>query len=281
MTALLRRNPLVSFFVLAFAWTWVFVIVFLILFPLPDILVRTTPGDFGPLIAAIVMSWVLSGRPGVTDLLKRIVQWRVGLGWYAFALVGMPLLYIVSIALVPGAMASFKAPDLPTILLYPVFYVVLLVIGGPLTEEPGWRGFALPRLQQRWGPLAGTVFLGLMWAAWHLPNYFRPDWAAVNGGLSFTGIATFAIVAVSMSVTLTWAYNRTRGSILIAILIHASLNFSQGLTGDLFPAAKNNEVAPLIALGVLAAVLLVATRGRLGYAGAESAPTGTAAFATP
>ena len=281
MTALLRRNPLVSFFVLAFAWTWVFVIVFLILFPLPDILVRTTPGDFGPLIAAIVMSWVLSGRPGVTDLLKRIVQWRVGLGWYAFALVGMPLLYIVSIALVPGAMASFKAPDLPTILLYPVFYVVLLVIGGPLTEEPGWRGFALPRLQQRWGPLAGTVFLGLMWAAWHLPNYFRPDWAAVNGGLSFTGIATFAIVAVSMSVTLTWAYNRTRGSILIAILIHASLNFSQGLTGDLFPAAKNNEVAPLIALGVLAAVLLVATRGRLGYAGAESAPTGTPAFATP
>src|SRR5947209_8750898 len=207
MSAALRRQPLLWYFVLAFAWTWAFVIVFLILFPLPDILVRTTPGDFGPLIAAIVMSWVVAGRPRVIDLLKRIVQWRVGLGWYAFALVGMPVLYIVSIALVPGAMASFKAPDLPTILLYPVLYVVLLVIGGPLTEEPGWRGFALPRLQQQWGPLAGTVVLGLLWAAWHLPNYFRPDWSSVNGQLSFSGVAVFFLAAVAFSVVITWGYN--------------------------------------------------------------------------
>ena len=65
MVDLLRRRPLISYFVLAFAWTWAFVIVFLILFPLPDIIVRTTPGDLGPLIAAIVMSWVVAGRPGV------------------------------------------------------------------------------------------------------------------------------------------------------------------------------------------------------------------------
>ena len=83
MIALVRRQPLVSYFVIAFAWTWAFVIVFLILFPLPDIIVRTTPGDFGPLIAAVVMSWVIAGRPGVTDLLKRIVQWRGGVGWFA------------------------------------------------------------------------------------------------------------------------------------------------------------------------------------------------------
>jgi membrane protease YdiL (CAAX protease family) len=264
MIALLRRRPLISFFVLAFAWTWAFVIVFLILFPLPDILVRTTPGDLGPLIAAVVMSWVVAGRPGVGDL------FRVGLVWYAIALIGVPLLYVASIAAVPGAIASFKAPDLPTILLYPVLYIVLLAIGGPLTEEPGWRGFALPRLQQRWGPLAGTLLLGLMWAAWHLPNYFRPDWAAFNGGLTVSGIAVFTIAAVSMSVLLTWAFNHTKGSILIAILIHASLNFSQGLTGDLFPAAKNNEVAPVIALVIVALVLVVATRGRLGYDGERS-----------
>ena len=88
MLALLRRRPLVSFFVLAFAWTWAFVIVFLILFPLPDFIVRTTLGDLGPLIAAIVMSGVVAGRSGIKQLLRRIVQWRVGLVWYAFALVG-------------------------------------------------------------------------------------------------------------------------------------------------------------------------------------------------
>ncbi|TMD12077.1 MAG: CPBP family intramembrane metalloprotease [Chloroflexi bacterium] len=281
MSAALRRQPLLWYFVLAFAWTWAFVIVFLILFPLPDILVRTTPGDFGPLIAAIVMSGIVAGRPGVKSLFRRMVQWRVGLLWYAFALIGIPLLYIASIAAVPGALGSFKAPELSTVLTYPVFYIVLLAIGGPLTEEPGWRGFALPRLQQRWGPLVGTVILGLMWAAWHLPNYFRPDWAAVNGGFSISGIAVFAIVAVSMSVIITWAFNHTRGSILIAILIHASLNFSQGLTGDLFPAAKNNEVGPVVALIVLALVLLVATRGRLGYPGSEPALTAMPAYSAP
>jgi len=281
LIALLRRQPLVWFFVIAFAWTWAFVIVFLILLPLPDIIVRTTPGDLGPLIAAIVMSAVVAGRTGVKQLLKRTMQWRIARGWYAFALIGMPLLYIASIAVVPGALASFKAPDLTTVLMYPVFYIVLLAVGGPLTEEPGWRGFALPRLQQKWGPLVGTIIVGLMWAAWHLPNYFRPDWAAVNGGLSFTGVATFAVAAVSMSTIITWAFNHTRGSILIAILIHASLNFSQGLTGELFPAAKNNEVAPVIALAVVAVVLAIGTRGRLGYPGPEPALGVAPAYSTP
>ncbi len=281
MIALLRRQPLVSFFVIAFAWTWAFVIVFLILFPLPDVIVRTTPGDLGPLIAAIVVSAAVAGRSGVKQLLKRTVQWRIARGWYAFALIGMPLLYIASIAVVPGALASFKAPDLTTVLMYPVFYIVLLAVGGPLTEEPGWRGFALPRLQQKSGPLVGTIIVGLMWAAWHLPNYFRPDWAAVNGGLSFTGVATFAVAAVSMSTIITWAFNHTRGSILIAILIHASLNFSQGLTGELFPAAKNNEVAPVIALAVVAVVLAIGTRGRLGYPGPEPALGVAPAYSTP
>src|SRR5207248_818107 len=127
----------------------------------------------------------------------------------------------------------------------------------PLTEEPGWRGFALPRLQQRWSPLVGSIILGLLWAAWHLPNYFRPDWSTVNGGVSFSGIAVFAAATVVFSVVLTWVYNRTGGSILMAILVHASINFSQGLTGDLFPAAKNNEVAPVIGFAVLAVVAFI------------------------
>ena len=281
MIALLRRRPLVAYFALAFAWTWAFVIVFLILFPLPDIIVRTTPGDLGPLLAALVMSAVVAGRGGVKQLLKRMVQWRVGVVWYAFALLGVPLVYIASIALVPGALGSFRAPGLGTVLVYPVLYLTLGIIGGPLTEEPGWRGFALPRLQTRWGPLAGTALLGLLWAAWHLPNYFRPDWSAVNGGLSFSGIVVFTVAAVSFSVVMTWAFNHTRASILIAILIHSSINFSQGLTGDLFPAAKNNEVAPVIGFAILAAIIVVATRGRLGYGGPEPAPAAVPAYSAP
>src|SRR5207245_435461 len=111
---------------------------FLILFPAPDFIARTTLGDLGPLVGAVLMTAVLAGRAGLGRFLRRFTQWRVGLAWYAFALVGVPLLYITSVALIPGALATFTPPSLTDVLLYPVFYVVLGAIGGPLTEEPGW-----------------------------------------------------------------------------------------------------------------------------------------------
>ncbi len=94
-------------------------------------------------------------------------------------------------------------------------------------------------------------------------------------------ISAFAIAAISFSVLITWVYNHTGGSILLAILVHASINFSQGLTGDLFPAAKNNEVAPVIAFVALALVLVVVTRGRLGYTALEPAPVSGPAYSVP
>jgi len=84
----------ISFVVIAFAWTWAYVILFLIVFPIPDNPVRTLPGDLGPTIGALVMTAVLAGRAGVMRFLKQLVHWRVGLVWYAFALIGLPLMYI-------------------------------------------------------------------------------------------------------------------------------------------------------------------------------------------
>jgi uncharacterized protein len=278
---LLRRHPVAFYVLVTFAWTWTYVILFLIVFPIPDNPVRTTPGDLGPTIGAFVVTAIVAGRAGVRQLLASIVRWRVNVGWYALALLGLPAVYTATIVLVPGALASFKPLSLSDVLLLPVLYLFLGATGGPLTEEPGWRGFALPRLQQRWGPIAGTTIVGLIWAAWHLPNYFRPDWAAVNGGLNFSGIAVFTIAAVSFSTVITWVYNRTGGSVLLAILLHCSLNFSQGLNTVMFTAAANNEVAPVTALVVAAAVVLFATRGRLGYP-APVAQTATApAYSTP
>src|SRR5439155_1424107 len=119
----------------------------------------------GPVVAGFVMTAVVAGRAGVKQLLRRLVLWRVSPRWYLLAFVGMPALYLLGLALVPGAFSSVSLP-LSTLLLLPVFFVVLLVTGGPLLEEPGWRGFALPRLQLRWGPLVGTMILGVLWAGW-------------------------------------------------------------------------------------------------------------------
>ena len=261
---LLRRYPLISYFVMAYAISWFYVIVFEIIWPLPDTIVTDVPLLFGPVVAGFVMSAVVAGRPGVNRLVRRLVLWRVSPRWYLLAVVGMPALYLLGLALVPGAFSSVSLP-LGTLLLLPVFFLVLLVTGGPLLEEPGWRGFALPRLQQRWGPLVGTLILGVLWAGWHGPQYFTPVFSATNGGLTVSGLAIFLVGAVSFSLIITWAFNHTKASLVIAILIHQCINFSQGLTTTILPGAKNNEVGPVFVFGLAALVIVLATRGRLGY----------------
>ena len=260
----LRRYPLVSYFVMAYAISWFYVIVFEIIWPLPDTIVTDVPLLFGPVVAGFVMTAVVAGRAGVKQLLRRLVLWRVSPRWYLLAFVGMPALYLLGLALVPGAFSSVSLP-LSTLLLLPVFFVVLLVTGGPLLEEPGWRGFALPRLQLRWGPLVGTLILGVLWAGWHVPQYFTPVFAATNGGLTLPGVAIFLVGAVSFSVIITWAFNHTKASLVIAILIHQCINFSQGLTTTILPGAKNNEVGPVFVFALAALIIVLATRGRLGY----------------
>src|SRR5437899_11128257 len=262
---LLRRHPLISFFVMAYAISWTYVIVFLIVWPLPDSIVTATPELLGPIVAGFVMTAVMGGRAGVRQLLRRFVMWRVREVWYLYALVAIPALYFIGVALVPGALGSFKAPSLTMSLLYPVFFIVVLVLDVPLLEEPGWRGFVLPRLQVRWCPLCGTVILGIMWGSWHAPQYFTKTFAAANGGLSVSGVIVFLLAVVIFSVLITWAFNNTGGSLLIAILIHTAINFTQGLTSDLFPAAAYNEVVPVAVLGTAAMIVVIATRGRLGF----------------
>jgi membrane protease YdiL (CAAX protease family) len=275
---LLRQYPLISYFVIAYAWTAAY-----------DLLVQARfedvpsfPRDFGPSLAALVVTAATAGTPGIRRLLGRIVLWRVGVRWYLFTILCLPALYTLGILVVPGALASFTPLSPVEWLLWPglLGLVATVVIGGPLFEEPGWRGFALPRLQQRWGPVAGAGLLGLLWATWHLTEYASADFAATNGGgLSAPGFAVFALDAISFSVIITWVFNHTHGSVLMAILVHTFINWSQLLTSAVFPAAGTNEVGPLITYGSLALVLIVATRGRLGYA--EAAPVGAAAAAAP
>jgi membrane protease YdiL (CAAX protease family) len=272
---LVRRHPLFFYFLIAYAFTWTYDLLFLVLFPLPDDLPRSAPRDLGPSLAALVVTATVGGKPGLRDLGRRLVRWRVHPVWYLLAFVGVPVVYVLGILLVPGALASFTVPPPGRWLLYPVLFLFIVVFGGPLFEEPGWRGFALPRLQQRWGPLAGSVILGVLWATWHATEYLTPEFAAANGGLTLPGVATFLVAAVCFSVLITWVCNHTRASILLAVLVHAAINWSQGWTSEVFAAAAFNETGPLVAFGVAALVLVVATRGRLGYvgpgAGAEGA----------
>jgi membrane protease YdiL (CAAX protease family) len=256
--------PLVAFFALAYALSW------LILVPagfglLPDsagILAWLAP--FGPAVAAFVVTALTGGRPAVGQLLRRMVQWRVGIHWYLLILVGVPLVELLGAFVVLRAVPiEDLAQNWPLVFTYylPQVLVAVVVIG--LAEETGWRGFALPRLQDRQGPLLATAVLAVLWAAWHLPNLLFGGWT----GASY---ALWLVLTLASAFVYTWVFNNTGGSILFAAMLHAAINMGSGLVTGLVPGledASNMQMygAAAIAFVTVALVLIAATRGRLGY----------------
>ena len=220
----------------------------------------------GPTLSALVVTGASEGREGVRRLLGRIVLWRVGFRWYAFVLLGIPAIVLVSALVMPGALAAFDASAVPRVLfLYVLAGFFFLFAGGPFFEEIGWRGFALPRLQRLYGPLVGSLVLGVLWGLWHLPLFLIPSWDTPHG--SVLDVALFVVLVLALTVVLTWVFNNTKGSVLLAILAHGSLNISAVAMYDLFPAPSVTEgiTNVVVGFGVTAVVLVVLTRGGLGY----------------
>ena len=276
LRGLLIRYPLVSFFVLAYALTWLAwspwylseAGVGLLPFDADNIsdYLNTAALIMGPTLSAFIMRGLTEGRDGVRRLLRRIILWRVGLRWYFVALVGIPAIILLSTLVLLGALASFQASAVPTTLfLYVVAGPVFLFAGGPVFEEIGWRGFALPRLQRLYGPLVGTLILGALWGLWHLPLFLIPSWDTPHGSL--LDIALFVVLAMAIAIVITWVFNNTKQSVLLAILAHGSLNSAAVSMYALFPAHAVTDGITNVAIGFgLAALLVVVlTRGRLGY----------------
>src|ERR671920_1342493 len=210
------------------------------------------------------MTGITEGRAGIRRLLGRIVLWRVGLRWYVFALIGIPAVMALRTIIVPGGGTSFGSLCLGYVLNYLALFPLIIVLGGPLFEEVGWRGFALPRLQPLHGPLVGTLILGLMWALWHLPQFLVPSWAEASGGRGFLAIVKFVFIAIDFAIVTTWVFNNTKGSVFMAILVHAAIDTFSIPMGELFsPSDVGNSI--LLSFGVLVVVLVAVTRGRLGY----------------
>jgi membrane protease YdiL (CAAX protease family) len=206
LRALIRRQPLVAFFVLAFAITWA---------PVPV-------GSFmaaGPLLAALIVTGVVDGRRGLRALWRRMIHWRVGWQWYAAALL-IPLgveFASGGLAVAVGAPGSAfgKLSVSSVVLLFALRLVVPIM--SPVGEEPGWRGFALPRFLAERSAFEGTLILAAVVALWHVPLVFI---ASENLPPLFL-VATFAITFFY-----TWLFVRT-GSVLITIVAHAT----EGLIG--------------------------------------------------
>lgn len=211
------------------------------------------------------MTALTEGRAGIRRLLRRYVLWRVQFRWYAFVLLLIPAVEVLGAIAVPGAAASYQPLTSAMIVGYPLAFASTFLLGGPLGEEPGWRGFALPRLQQRHGPLLGSTVLGVLWALWHFPLF----WSGIWTPRTFANMWMFVVMITLLTILITFVFNHAKGSLLITMLMHASFNtFANRIVAPMFPARVLNEYALLpefIGFGVLALIVIAATRGRLGY----------------
>jgi membrane protease YdiL (CAAX protease family) len=273
----LTRYPLVFYFLIAFSFSWLMflpgVLTYYGVLNISDSLVGVLgiTGLLGPILSGFVMTAVTEGRAGIHRWLRRIVLWRVGLRWYLFALIGLPLAMVLATIIVrPGALESFQTLAPLSVLPYLGAFVFMVLIGGPLFEEPGWSGFALPRLQRVHSPLVGGLILGSLWALWHLPGFLIPsqDLTDIPPRGTVLDFFVFALALIGLRLVMQWVFNNTKGSVLMAILIHASWNtFYSAALIQLFPAPSvlGSYLNLTIAAGALALVVVVLTGGRLGY----------------
>lgn len=203
-------------------------------------------GVFAPALVALALTAYGEGRAGVVRLLTRIGRWRVGTRWYIFA-VGYLAAIKLAAALIhrvaTGAWPTFGGTPWPLML-----GAILVSTWAQAGEEVGWRGYALPRLAKHVGLGVASILLGVIWAVWHLPLFFLPGTG--SDGQSFP---IYLLHVTALSVAMAWLYWKTEGSLLLVMLMHASVNN----TTDIVPAAVSNAVNPFSFGGSLVAWVTV------------------------
>ena len=276
---LLARHPILGYFAIAFGGTWGLLLapvlaqngIGLLPFMVPDIalmILFVMATLAGPTLGAIVMTAVTSGRPGLRHFFRRYVQVRVGLRWYLLALLGLPLIVLLAASIYSGLAASQTVlAQWP--LLFTAYLPAMLfsMIMPALVEEPGWRGYALPRLERRYGPLPASLLLGLLHQAWHLPVFFMTVGIMAEGPFDAGVFAYRIFSSMVLAVIWTWVFNNARGSIFMAIVLHGANNGAGLLIhewGSAFSTAAVNTMGDILLL-VCAVLIILFTRGRLSY----------------
>jgi membrane protease YdiL (CAAX protease family) len=236
---------------------------------------------FVPLLTALIMAPLVGGREGLMNFLRRMVRLRAP--WYtwlvALFLPGAIALGAIAVHVLLGGQApdaaflNLSAGSLGQVAFIAVSF--FLPLGSDNVGEFGFRGFGLPALQGKWGSLLGTLILGLFVSLWFLPQFFNPDSPQTSmGGMRF--FPFFVVTEVGWSFMMTWVYNKSGGSSLIAgYLFHSAFNFwtvallvnASVESGQLaFASTFDTKLLTInaVLIGLTAVGFIVATRGELG-----------------
>ena len=199
---------------------------------------------FAPTLSALILTVLQNGWSGVRQLLR--LRWQVKPIWYVISLLGTPLVMLFALGLHVALGGDWPQYIDPNHLVtspeqWPLVIVVFLYVFvfTALGEEVGWRGYALPRLQACFSPFTASLILGTVWALWHLPLF----WLAGDFHQQLP-ISWFLLQVLGSTFLYTWMYNRTNGSLLIALLFHTSSNAAVGLL-PVLPLDNGGSLRPL------------------------------------
>jgi membrane protease YdiL (CAAX protease family) len=228
MKAVIIRFPLTSYFLLAYLLTWSTELPMLL--AARDVLVWQPPhwlealAGFGPFVAALVVLQLTQGAMGVRRLFASLTHWRVPAVWLGAAVLSPFIIMFIALAMT-GETEKLLSGAVFAELSASGKLVELILVGGILRglgEEPGWRGFALPVLRSRFGPLLATLALWPVWLLWHLPSFLARPELQLAAGIGFS------VGILSAAAWCTLLYDKTRSVLMIA-LWHALINVTRGI----------------------------------------------------
>lgn len=262
ITGVVRRRPLASFFVLAYALSWWPAIIYAVTGSGPTLL------SCGPALAAVAVLSVTRGKGGLYALLRSMLRWRVGLRWWTVAIFGPVVLTVAATALNLALGAEMPASSdwsrwtnvLPTALI-----ILLVPVIGGAWEEPGWRGYSLPRLLERRSALTASLALGVIWAFWHLPIFLtgKQHWSDL-------------LLIPAATVVFTWLFKNVQYSVLLAMVFHAMNNAVSGeYFSQMFSGADSTRQSWMLVIVWFVAAALVVRFAR-GFRRPEKPPAAVA-----
>ncbi|MCW1954144.1 MAG: CPBP family glutamic-type intramembrane protease [Flavobacteriia bacterium] len=274
----MNRKKLLVFLILTFLWSWILWIIGLNYLSdginqesIGKFLVFFFVGIYGPTISGIITTLFYDGLKGLFELIKKVFIWKVPLINYIYIIL-LPLIFvIIGIALYSqfiGEIGDFDKMaflSIPTILLAGLY-------AGPLGEELGWRGFLLPELQKKYTNLKSAIIIGFIWFIWHIPLWWAPFGTLVSGeSISFLPVITYFLMLMCLSIIITWLVINSKGSVLVAILFHLSINagiallFFPELSVDFKKVHLLSSIGMLIFTGILIYKNKLKTSANNGY----------------
>lgn len=269
MKTCIRNHPILAFTIVAYLFSWACWLPVLgdiqadLFGSGAGVVALLTLGGYGPTVAAVLLSTIIGGWPALRDLLRKLLVWRAGLRWYFAVLLIGPVVYAGALYLYgaisgeTGAVNYGLLPWIPVIVLASIPF-------GPLGEELGWRGFALPRLDASYGFVGSSMMLGVIWTFWHAPLFWAATGTAVSGfPVTVQSVSIFFLAVTGSSFIYTWVFRNTHGSVLMAVLLHLSLNAAGTVAGMLFPEmnAEDQQSAYYYYVAVLWALVFGGAAG--------------------